>query len=47
MQGFKRVIAVTAILGMAVALAACKRHREEPLKLGAVDAPAAEQVVRV
>lgn len=47
MQGLKKVAVVTAILGLAVALSACRRHREEPLKLGAADLPQYEQAVRV
>lgn len=47
MQGLKRVAVVATIIGLAVALSACRRHREEPLKLGAADLPQYEQAVRV
>lgn len=43
MQGIKRVAVVATILGLALATSACRRHAEEPLKLGAADMPQLEQ----
>lgn len=47
MQGIKRVAVIATILGLAVALSACRRHKEEPLKLGAADMPQAEVVATI
>ena len=47
MQGIKGALVVAVIVATAAALGACRKEmRGEPLKLGAADVPAAEQVAK-